>query len=90
MCVCVRLQVVRVPEARQVLVTLAATASAQGVRGTFLALKDLLVGENSSTGQLETGLRMPMQRLYVLVGVMFLIVVFFATRHRPDFEAVCV
>ena len=78
------------PEARKVFVILAATASAQGVRGTFLALKDLLLGENSSLGQLDTGLRMPMQRLYVLVGIMFLIVVFFATRHHPDFDGVCV
>ena len=78
------------PEARKVLVTLAATASAQGVRGTFLALKDVLLGESSSVGQLDTGLRMPMQRLYMLVGIMFLVVLFFAARHRPDFEAVCV
>lgn len=60
--------------------TLAATASAQGVRGAFLALKDLLLGE-SSTGKMHTALRKPMQRLYVLVGIMFLIFVFFATRQ---------
>ena len=70
------------PEARTVLVTLAATASAQGVRGLFLALKDLLLGEgSSSTGEMHTALQMPMQRLYVLVGIMFLVIVFFATRQ---------
>ncbi len=70
------------PEARTVLVTLAATASAQGMRGIFLALKDLMLGEGSSTtGEMHTAVRMPMQRLYAIVGIMLLAVIFFATRQ---------
>lgn len=68
------------------MVTLAATASAQGVRGAFLALKDLLLGESSSSGQLESSLRMPMQKLYLLIGVVFLVIVGFALRYRPDYS----
>lgn len=72
------MQVVKVPEARMLMLSLAATSSAQGVRGAFLAVKDLVLGEADSSGQLQSGLIQHQQRLYVVVGIMFLTVLFFA------------
>ncbi len=83
------MQVVKVPEARMLMLSLAATSSAQGVRGAFLAVKDLLLGEADSSGQLQTDLLQQQQKLYVLVGVMFLTVLFFARLacdYVPDFQ----
>ena len=71
-------QVVKVPEARMLMLSLAATSSAQGVRGAFLAVKDLVLGEADSSGQLQSGLLQNQQRLYVTVGIIFLTVLFFA------------
>ena len=66
------------PEARMLLLSLAAISSAQGVRGAFLAVKDVVFGEANSSGQLQTGILQQQQKLYVAVGVTFLIVLFFA------------
>ena len=83
------MQVVKVPEARMLMLSLAATSSAQGVRGAFLAVKDVMLGEVDSSGQLQSGLLQQQQKLYVLVGVMFLTVLFFARLacdYVPDFQ----
>ena len=72
------MQVVKVPEARMLMLSLAATSSAQGVRGACLAVKDLVFGEADSTAQLQTGILQQQQKLYVAVGVIFLTVLFFA------------
>ena len=70
------------------LLSLAATSSAQGVRGAFLAVKDLMFGEAESSGQLQTGLLQQQQNLYMVVGVVFLTSLFFAMLARNFLPAI--
>lgn len=81
------MQVVKVPEARMLILSLAATSSAQGIRGAFLAVKDLVFGEADSSGQLNTGLLQQQQKLYVVVGVVFLTFLFFAMLTSSNMPA---
>jgi len=92
-----RMQVLKVPEARTLMLTLAATSSAQGVRGACLALKDLVVGESSSSllaegsssGNVVSTLRKPAETMCKTVGVIFLIIVAMLITACADSPGFC-
>lgn len=92
-----RMQILKVPEARTLMLTLAATSSAQGVRGACLALKDLVAGESRSSllaegsisGNVVSTLRKPVEIMCKAVGVIFLIIVAMLITACADSPGFC-
>lgn len=84
---CAIAQIVKVPEARKLMVMLAATATAEGVRGSLLAVRDVLLGHSADSVAAANGhswLHLPQNQLYVLVCIVFTVVLYLTARCRFD------
>ncbi|CAL8468532.1 g8072 [Coccomyxa elongata] len=83
------IQIVKVPEARKLMVALAATATAEGVRGSLLGVRDVLLGHScdsvATNGQ--SWLQLPQHQLYVLICIVFSVVLYVSARFRLDSAA---
>jgi hypothetical protein len=82
--------VLKVPEARMLMVSLAATATAEGVRSSLLTARDMLLGQADS-GVGVNGTRhmwqLPVRQLYVLLCIIFSILLYY--RSRLDTVGIC-
>ncbi len=79
-------QVVKVPEARKLMLMLAATATAEGVRGSLLGVRDVLLGQScdSVATNGSSWLHLPQQQLYVLICIVFTVVLYLTARSRME------
>ena len=89
--VCMRIvwhtvQIVKVPEARKLMVMLAATATAEGVRGSLLGVRDVLLGHSCDSAAKAgySWLHLPQQQLYVLICMVFTVVLYLTARSRME------
>lgn len=90
-------QIVKVPEARMLMVSLAATATAEGVRSSLLAVRDMLLGNNTDSGAAAAekaavnGVRhmwqLPTRELYVLICIIFSVLLYFRSRLDGGFSS---
>ncbi|EIE22523.1 hypothetical protein COCSUDRAFT_83480 [Coccomyxa subellipsoidea C-169] len=80
------IQVVKVPEARKLMLMLAATATAEGVRGSLLGVRDVLLGQScdSVATNGSSWLHLPQQQLYVLICIVFTVVLYLTARSRME------
>lgn len=83
------IQIVKVPEARKLMVALAATATAEGVRGSLLGVRDVLLGHNcdSVATNGHSWLQLPQHQLYVLICIIFSVVLYVSARFSMDSAA---
>jgi hypothetical protein len=81
-----RVQIVKVPEARKLMVMLAATATAEGVRGSLLGVRDVLLGQSCDSAATNgySWLHLPQQQLYVLICIVFTVVLYLTASSRME------